>query len=199
MREADLFPVVKAWLEEQGFIALAEVPLFYRGAHCIDVVGYRLHRTVAIELKTGFTAPLARQLGQVILVTPWSYAAAPTKPSKTFHTTAHRIGFGILRLTDHVEVLHKPHISRHHSLIAYRQQQFIDRCTQLVAEDVHTHKTGGVPQLAGIGPAQDVARAVAQYRTTHPDATWEELYENIPNHYAHVRSMRGALRSRRLV
>jgi hypothetical protein len=48
---------------------------------------------------------------------------------------------------------------------------------------------GGVPNRLGIGVAQDVQRRVDQYPVAHPNATWNEIYENVPSHYHSFRNM----------
>jgi hypothetical protein len=52
---------------------------------------------------------------------------------------------------------------------------------------------GGVPDRKGKGPAQRVERLVEEYRQGHPTATWKEMFEKIPNHYASCQSMRTAM------
>ena len=50
------------------------------------------------------------------------------------------------------------------------------------------------PQQKGEGPAQDVWKRICAYRSQRPDATWRELYDNIPNHYASHKNMYSAMR-----
>jgi hypothetical protein len=52
----------------------------------------------------------------------------------------------------------------------------------------------GKPCLAGIGPAQDCKKAIDAYRVEHPNAAWQELYLQVPNHYVNAKSMYGAMR-----
>lgn len=52
---------------------------------------------------------------------------------------------------------------------------------------------GGVPNMLGIGPAQQCLAAVKSYRAEHPHASWREIYAAVPNHYTSFRSMQGAM------
>jgi hypothetical protein len=54
---------------------------------------------------------------------------------------------------------------------------------------------GGVPNMLGIGIAQDVQRRVDAYRLAHPNATWKEIYKNVPSHYDSFKNMYSSLRS----
>ena len=40
---------------------------------------------------------------------------------------------------------------------------------------------GGVPNRLGMGVAQDVQRRVDEYRAANPNATWKEIYSNVPS------------------
>jgi hypothetical protein len=198
MKEVDLFPVVKAWLGHHGFQVIAEVPRVYADYSTIDVVGWRPGRAVAVELKRGFTKNLAYQAARGTLCTPWTYAAAPTRVPAGFLENARKAGFGVLRVTDAVEVVTKPRICTRNPLVWIYTRKFERHCAEMVRFGIGADRVGGVPTLTGVGPAQEVSRAVAAYREEHPGATWKELYEKIPHHYANVASMRGALRSRGL-
>jgi cysteine synthase len=46
----------------------------------------------------------------------------------------------------------------------------------------------------GEGPAIECSRAVDQYRKAHPGASWLEIFENVPNHYSHHRSLAQAMK-----
>jgi hypothetical protein len=56
---------------------------------------------------------------------------------------------------------------------------------------------GGLPCLKGEGPAISAEDACRHYRERHPDATWEEVFANVPNHYASAKSMQSAFYSNR--
>lgn len=190
MREAELFPVVAKWVKTQGYTVLAEVKCF--SGSTIDVVGWKNGVCVAVELKRGWTKSLACQAASATLITPWSYAAAPTRVPNGFLSLAEVAGFGVLHVTDHVEVVVKPHV-RNSGRSLGRERRFSHWCCELVRQDVHTNLVGGVPNTAGVGIAQAVARAIADYKRQNPSATWREIFQRVPNHYASHASMRGAL------
>lgn len=206
MREAALFAPVKAELEARGYTVYAEVPWPLRPAS-IDVVALAEGRwPVIVELKMGFTRRLLEQCSLALLATPYVYAAAPTMPRGSFLAWAEKIGIGVARVfSDGVEVLGKPKIGRgrwpHPSRVRnYRSRRVPSYRSRIVKACVESNgyyqsKVGGVPNHKGTGPAQSVWRAVRAYRTEHPAASWRELYEEIPNHYAHMESMRGAMRT----
>ena len=54
---------------------------------------------------------------------------------------------------------------------------------------------GGVPNRLGMGVAQDVQRRVDEYRAANPNATWKEIYSNVPSHYDSCKNMYSSLRS----
>jgi hypothetical protein len=55
--------------------------------------------------------------------------------------------------------------------------------------------SGGLPNLRGVGIAQDVQRRVDEYRMTHPTATWKEIFANVPCHYNSYKNLYSSLRS----
>lgn len=110
MRETDLYPPVKAFLEAQGFEVKAEV-----GA--ADVVAVRgAEPPVIVELKTGFSLALvyqglARQAlsDAVYLAVPWK--AERRGAGKDRLALCRRLGLGLLRVRmadGHVELLCEP-------------------------------------------------------------------------------------------
>ena len=52
---------------------------------------------------------------------------------------------------------------------------------------------GGMPNVRGVGPAQESYDRLVLYKSNYPDATWDEIYRDVPNHYAHAQSMRTSL------
>ncbi|WP_299352654.1 DUF2161 family putative PD-(D/E)XK-type phosphodiesterase [uncultured Shimia sp.] len=103
IQETDLYPPVKAWLEDQGFEVKAEV-----GA--ADVVARRAgEEPVIVELKTGFSLTLLQQAVARQRVSDWVYVAVPRWAGKSGWRTfkgnvglCKRLGVGVLsvRLKD---------------------------------------------------------------------------------------------------
>lgn len=108
MKEADLYPPVKAYLQRQGYDVKGEV-----GA--ADVVGRRGDDVVIVELKLGFSLALFHQAIDRLAVTEDVYVAVPaggkTKALRNNVKLARRLGLGVLtvRLRDgFVEALADP-------------------------------------------------------------------------------------------
>ena len=108
LRETDLYPPVKAWLEAQGFEVKSEV-----GA--VDVMARRSDEDpIIVELKTGFTLKLLQQAVARQSVSDWVYVAVPRWSGKAAWRMfkgnvglCKRLGVGVLsvRIEDgHVQV-----------------------------------------------------------------------------------------------
>ena len=197
MKEADLFPIVKAELEARGCKVYAEVP-WPGGAGSIDVVAVRPRRRflITVELKRTFSKHLAYQCELNRLITPLSYAAAPTRPSRAFLRRADKLGIGVLRVEPNGVIVEKnPTIGRKRmdwGPTRRTVREFLE-----ANGEVYENKVGGVPTLKGIGPAQECLKRVDQYREDHPRAMWREIYDEVPNHYANHKSMRQSLKQLR--
>jgi hypothetical protein len=102
-RETDLYPPIKAFLEDQGYVVKAEV-----GA--ADVVAIRgTEPPVVVELKLGFSLALFHQCVARLKVADDVYLAVARQPGKRFAkavkdniTLARRLGLGLItvRLSD---------------------------------------------------------------------------------------------------
>lgn len=108
MREADLYPAVKAWLTRQGYDVRAEVGP-------ADVVARKDGApTVVVELKVAFSLALFHQGISRLSVTDQVYLAVPEPKKKARRDNvamARRLGLGVLsvRVRDgHVDVLCAP-------------------------------------------------------------------------------------------
>lgn len=109
MRETDLYPAVRAFLQRQGYVVKAEV-----GA--ADVVALRGEDPpVIVELKTGFSLSLFHQGIARLSVTDTVYLAVPQGRGKRWQgslkaniTLARRLGLGVMtvRLEDGLVAVH---------------------------------------------------------------------------------------------
>ena len=108
-RETDLYPPIKAFLEDQGYAVKAEV-----GA--ADVVAIRgAEPPVVVELKLGFSLALFHQCVARLKLADEVYLAVARQPGKRFAkalkdnvTLARRLGLGLItvRLSDGLVVVH---------------------------------------------------------------------------------------------
>lgn len=109
MRETDLYPPVKAFLEDQGYQVKGEI-----GA--ADVVACRAGEPpLIVELKTGFSLSLFHQGVARLAITDVVYLAVPLGKGRRFQTAlkenvklARRLGLGVItvRLEDGLVQVH---------------------------------------------------------------------------------------------
>lgn len=181
MKESDLYPPVKRWLEGQGLKVYPEVSVMRRP---VDVVAIG-EVVVGVEMKRSMTRKVFYQAVTLALACDKTYIAVGSKPRSIEAAKAQ--GIGVLRVVgDQVEVLlesaHKITPNEHY------RNQVREQCAKLTGEGI-----GGVPNLNGVGPAQDCKRRVDEYRKEHRSAGWGEVWLKVPNHYANAKSMAGAL------
>ena len=108
-RETDLYPAIKSFLEDQGYVVKAEV-----GA--ADVVAVRgAEPPVVVELKLGFSLALFHQCVARLKVSDEVYLAVVRQPGKRFQKSlkentalARRLGLGLItvRLKDQLVEVH---------------------------------------------------------------------------------------------
>lgn len=108
-RETDLYPPVKSFLEDQGYVVKAEI-----GA--ADVVAIRgAEPPVLVELKLGFSLALFHQCVARLKVSDEVYLAVARQPGKRFQKAlkdnvalARRLGLGVItvRLKDNLVEVH---------------------------------------------------------------------------------------------
>ncbi len=183
--EAELSPLATAWLEEQGFEVYAEVPLYERS---IDLVGARWsdNAIIAVELKMTFSHSALGQAVTNQLVTPRSYIAIPTTPMRSSIAAAKSVGVGIVKLSNAARVIleAKEHIGINELL----RDRLLGYCTRKLPGG-----TGGVISPSGRAPAQSCHEEVMLYVAKFPKATWQEISNAIPSHYAHASSFRSCM------
>lgn len=190
MKEADLVDRAVAWLEKQGWEIRCEVYIL-RVGRPVDICGVRGDQVLMAEAKTGFTKPLKCQLASLSGSAHVVYAVIPDKKAVV------QRGIEFMRL---------PYMEGT-GLIAVREDgcdEIVvpqDRCFIRKMEDVRDRilrypkgVRGGAPNMKGVGPQKDVERAISAYRLQHPEATWKELFANVPNHYEKWQHMYSALR-----
>lgn len=181
--EAKMSPVVSEWIHSQGFTPYAEVPFRSR---TVDFVGLSDSFLIAVEMKTSLNHSVFMQAYGNMIFAENSYAAVSSKPKPKTLERAKIFGVGVLHIGNTVTVLSEPGGKRE-SIESYvtDMRQWLKRMTP--------GGTAGMPMIAGVGPAQSVFDAVAEYRKTHPNASWQEIFANVPNHYKHAKSMQCAL------
>lgn len=180
-REEEMSPVVSQWLDDQGLEVCAEVA-------GTDIVGFDVAtpRIITVELKLGFTRKLFYQARLSGYNAHQAYAAAPSRVTPKVLERAAIYEVGLLRVFSNAVVVIRPAPVR----------ELRPSCLSRMLERLRTHPrngVGGKPCIKGEGPAKTVARLVREYIVEHPSADWTEIYENVPNHYANMKSMRGTM------
>lgn len=184
LRECELSKPVSEWLEGRGLEVYAEVPL---GAGAIDLVGvdYQNNIVVSVEMKTGYTRKVFSQAQLAGTRSNEAWVCAPTKPAQKTLDYAELYGVGILRVyAGRVEIVTECPKRAHYPRI----DSTIRQLKRLPKGGI-----GGKPCVKGEGPAQSVAQKVRDYIKANCPKTWQEVFENVPNHYAHARSMGGTM------
>lgn len=182
MKESDLYEPVKAWLKGQGCTKVVpEVPFYYSP---IDVVGIGKDLVIGVELKVSLTRKLIHQACTIQVACDRVYVGVPTQPRNLARAT--ELGLGVLRVHEGQATLLSESDNKH--MMDWNKERIAETCARMSEKGI-----GGVPCLEGVGPAQDCKRAADEYRAKNPNATWRELFERVPNHYASHDSMRNAL------
>lgn len=184
MRESELAKPVMDWLANRGFTPYGEIGW---GDSAIDIVGISAEAIEAVELKLYLTRHVIRQALRNQLTADRSWCAVGSKPRNPQDRIRH--GIGLLVVTGGavqviIEAQTTPDVTN-----ALHIRQLRGRCH-------HRQPFGnaGTPTMKGIGVAQSVYDAVDAFRAANPSAGWNEIFRQVPNHYAHKRSMQGAMR-----
>lgn len=183
MKETDLAQPVFDWLESRGFTPFAEVPYCDRA---IDIVGISEAAVEGVELKRCLNRRVMQQavINQVTVHRSW--CAVGTRPRRFTERIRHGLGLlivangtvEVLVDAERMDVTSENRIRRLRGACFYKEPR----------------GQAGLPTMRGIGPAQLVFDAVEKFIAENPRATWAEIFEAVPNHYAHARSMQGAMR-----
>lgn len=185
MTESALSPIAAAWLERRGFTVYAELPVQY---WIVDLVGRRERdgRISAIEIKPSLGPQVALQARRSLSFAHEAWCAVGTRPAKRGAgwklCRAH--GLGVLSITDGRALIALP----------AKTNEPYDSL------DTRNHPKGGTGGLTtkAASPRQRVIAAVVDYLEAEGGLanhrqSWREIFDAVPNHYAHWRSMRGAL------
>jgi len=187
-REVELSDPVSRWLRRQGFTVYTEVPLWETS---VDIVGERADILVAVELKMTLSKKVRYSAWRNQDFAHCSFAAVPTRPTEKSLSECRQKGIGVLRVlygAVHV-IIPAAHGFRH----LERQGEHMRDKLKILSPGGR----GGMPFLAGEGPAQAILSEVEAYRGIHRDATWAQIYEAVPNHYSNPKSMAQSLNAAR--
>jgi len=186
LNEIKLFEPVKQYLEFMGYKVYCEIPEFQR---VVDIVAIKESQVIAVELKTGYCKKAHMQAYTNCLFADRSYIAIKSRPRPENILKCQRSNIGILLVGNAVEVLSE---AAENNPSEYYKKSVIETC-----KHNETNNIAGLPCQKGIGPAIDVSKAVGEYYRRNPDATWKQVFVDIPNHYASPASMRQSLEKHR--
>jgi hypothetical protein len=184
-REAPICTTAVAKLRADGWSLACEVLL---NARAIDAAGLRNGKVIALEAKVWFNQKLRRQLYLRRRLADFVLAVVGTRPRAEAISWCIKQRVG-LWLVNNGEVT---------ELVAYHQQKPNKLHRQNLLDRIKRWDqsvSGGLPNLRGVGIAQDVQRRVDEYRMTHPTATWKEIFANVPCHYNNYKNLYSSLRS----
>ncbi|NIX55326.1 MAG: hypothetical protein GWN14_05180 [candidate division Zixibacteria bacterium] len=195
MKESNLSRPVQLWLEEHGWTVYTEVIYWHRA---IDIVAERGEEICVVELKLSFTKGLRQQLSRCHTFSNAIYGAVASSPNEESFKWCKRHGVGVLQILHGcaVELLQpsgKYYRTDGTIVGIVPSLRSLSRMKKILAR-MTPGGVAGKPNEKGVGPAQDVERAIVTYRESHPKVTWLELWEQIPNHYVSPRSMCSAMR-----
>jgi len=121
MRESELFPPVRKWLESRGAVVYVE-------HFDADVIGILDGRLIVVELKTCFSRGLFDQLQQRARWADEVWAAIPTFDSTKKYGGLRSFGFGLLDVRDgklRQRIKAKPQPFNWHKMRAYRSKKLL--------------------------------------------------------------------------
>lgn len=185
VRETELANPIFEWLESRGYTPYSEIAW---GGTAIDIVGLSDKAVWAVELKLCLSWKVIRQAHRNQLTAHKSWCAVGTRPRNFEQRNLH--GLGLLsvvggRVEVVIEAEETPDITN-----ATRLRQLRGACAYREPRGI-----AGLPTMKGVGPAQKVFDAVERFKAANPSASWAQVFANVPSHYAHARSMQGAMRT----
>lgn len=186
LKEYKLSDPVREYFEKQGYDVYTEIPI---AGSQIDIIAIKNKFIIAVELKTSLTRQLIHQCIRHQKDCNMIYAAVPVNPSSENIRICNKCSIGIIKVTDHVEIIVEPNERFRHS--EDKHTRMLNYCDTILSGGL-----GGLPTQKGKGPRIDCIRRVKDYLIINPAAKWKEIFENVHNHYYNYKSMQSALRDR---
>lgn len=178
-------PVSKL-LESHGFKVFTEVPYYRRS---IDIVGvHQDHREViAVELKVSVTTGVINQALKNQSISDHSYVAVAGMPKNTSINRCEAEGIGLIAVTGSKEARYilRP---KHRELLHYIRRRRIE----VAIGQMKSGGTAGLP-CNSMDPKQAMASLVKAFIAKNPGASWQTVWEHVPNDYKHPNSLAAAM------
>lgn len=197
MKEVDLFVPLKKHFKSLGYSVYAEVPCFYRG---VDLVAVKSEKHVAIEMKLHFNYDVIRQADTNSIFFGYNYVAFPVKKPVIFNKNedfwklreslrkkiemCEDWGIGILEILPHGTVFEALEAKYRKPNRKYDFSQFLEDDSDV----------GGRPCQKGVSSGYYELKLIKAYVLKNPNADWQEIFNNVQNHYCNARSLAGSMK-----
>ncbi len=169
---------VSAWMRSLFLEVIPEVAVVRSQ---VDLVGMSVDWRVmhAVEMKTTWNRSLFRKFSWLASVADYLWFATKGSPSKPTLDALRQRGIGVFSVQQGVILT-----PRRNTKIAQRYRvRAIDKAKR-ASRDV----VAGLPTLKGQGPAQRCWTAIESFVISNPLASVRDVFESVPNHYAHYQS-----------
>lgn len=196
VQEKDLFPPLKQHFKERGFSVYAEVAHFLRG---IDLVAVKEEEHIAVELKMRFDDHCVRQASWDTISFDKVYVAFHTKKPVLFHSND-----VYWKLKDSIKQRYDRCVSQGIGIFQVlpsgvifealepKRQERIRRMD--FAHHVESENDiGGLPCQKGVSAGYYELENIKDYVRAHPQAKWQEIFENVHTHYSSAKSLAGSM------
>ncbi len=169
---------VSSWMRSLFLEVIPEVTVVWSP---VDLVGMSADWSVmhAVEMKVTWNRSLFRKFSWLASVADYLWFATKGSPSTPTLDALRQRGIGVFSV-QHGVIL----TPRRSTRIAHQYRvRAIDKAKR-ASRDV----VAGLPTLKGQGPAQRCWAAIEAFLATNPSASVRDVFEAVPNHYAHYKS-----------
>ncbi len=177
---------VTQWMRSLFLEVIPEVTVVWSP---VDLVGMSADWRVmhAVEMKTTWNRSLFRKFSWLASVADYLWFATKGSPSTSTLDALRQRGIGVFSVQQGVILT-----PRRNTKIAQRYRvRAIDKAKR-ASRDV----VAGLPTLKGQGPAQRCWNAIESFLASKPSASVRDVFEAVPNHYAHYKSFSQVFGSR---
>ena len=153
----------------------------------MDVVAKKDDEYIGFELKMSCSKTVIHQAYRTKTICGKAYVVTPVTPRESSFEKCKKYGVGIIRINGSIDIL-------------LEAEQWSNRLIEHYLKPEHWEvmtegNISGTPNLKGEGPAQCLLKEIQKYLELNPKAGWEEIYNNVPNHYSNFRSLANSMRS----
>lgn len=185
LREHELAKPVEKALIKQGYTVYSEICPYAHG-RLVDIVGLKGDEIIAVELKMSLNKKLFEQGIWNKSSFHKSYICVKSHPQLPTIEKCKKHGIGVMVVRNNTMiVLHKA--ETFNTLMGYEET------IKQIKKSPPGILDAGKPTAKGEGSGKYILNLIKEYILEHPKADWDELYNEIDNHYSSANSMRSAL------